>query len=1048
MTHVPGSKGPPHRHHALQRSKSAAAAASDDEYDPHNRSAAGAAAAGDHKLSGSGSSGGSQRSYEMMFKVQVKLVDSAGKVWPVTYEGVMCAGQRHLRLTCGWSEVIKAKKIGIGDSITFEQRGGTKTVLAVAIQKAGQEGEEMWAGPLPQDDQIQVLIGSLRSDSAAAPAAAGAGESGAAAKGSGGRANSRAAGSGPTAVAGGGGRGRQPAQHQQVVPGGVSAVRQPPVKRAAQARKSKKRRQRADSDDDDWDDRDFSRSYDEASSGSTAVTDGTAGTNSGSRVNSTAAAASFGPTVQGLQALRVDSAPARMGRSGALAAAAAVAIAAVDGSGAEGSAGAEGSDSLGTHSDRAEGQWQHQPPTRLLRQQSSSAMAAAPAAGPGQSSRYVQESPGCVPLPTQLHQSQHFQRRQRQRQQRDDQGSQLGALGSLGASDQAVGQGLGSKEISEIAVAAIAGSRRLAEWAAANRLAAVESVQSHQLQQQQSQQQFQEEYNRQQQYQEQQFYSSSSAPLGPGIAYSQPMAQHFSQGTTSNPSSSRYGGWQVSTGFVGGAAGPTSIPGNGRPGDVYSSQQQLYPDLQPMPSISMPSGAAVEAVMSAPAEVQTFGGTASRPTTIQHQSLLSQQRLTLNRQASVLSQQALLLSQREGIMVQGGLAPPELAAYGSGVYAPAPGLQYTPQYTPHRQGRSPPNPEPGQTPTAHRSSILDCRSAPLTASAVARTLMMGPPRPQQQQQAGLHVYPSTAELPRGYSLQQQQQHSPDPMLVDSRGSWPVSGSGWQQLQQPVCPPYRIQIEQVLHPDSAWDPRMLHQPAATGAQQQHLLSAYQQVQLQQQGHLSDPHQQPGDVSPYERVQQQQDVSPYEQVQQQQQQHWQEGVEDSPIAPAAPAAQVEPQQVQREASAGQLLESAGMSAEFGSLESIGAMESIELVDTLLQLLENEQAGNQQVQQLVATGAAATPAQQQRQMQEAAIAGSQPNHILQPQSVYQQRPVAPQLQAPQLDQQHSLPPGSSLLQQWLQVQHSTHQSQLAPPTLLPLEAVIQSQQQPGAG
>jgi hypothetical protein len=68
-----------------------------------------------------GRQAGQAKSYEMLFKCQVKLVDPTGHAWPVMYEGVLCAGQRHLRLTCGWSEFIKARKIGIGDAVTFER---------------------------------------------------------------------------------------------------------------------------------------------------------------------------------------------------------------------------------------------------------------------------------------------------------------------------------------------------------------------------------------------------------------------------------------------------------------------------------------------------------------------------------------------------------------------------------------------------------------------------------------------------------------------------------------------------------------------------------------------------------------------------------------------------------------------------------------------------------------------------------------------------------------------------------------------------------------
>jgi hypothetical protein len=106
----------------------AAAGGSDTDADQRGQAPAGGAAA---SSSGAGRARGRQqkqggggqaaKSYEMLFKCQVKLVDPTGHAWPVMYEGVLCAGQRHLRLTCGWSEFIKARKISIGDAVTFER---------------------------------------------------------------------------------------------------------------------------------------------------------------------------------------------------------------------------------------------------------------------------------------------------------------------------------------------------------------------------------------------------------------------------------------------------------------------------------------------------------------------------------------------------------------------------------------------------------------------------------------------------------------------------------------------------------------------------------------------------------------------------------------------------------------------------------------------------------------------------------------------------------------------------------------------------------------
>jgi hypothetical protein len=55
--------------------------------------------------------------------------------FPVTYEGVLCASQRHLRLTCGWSEFARASGLRVGDAVTFERRGEDRSVLHVSIAR-------------------------------------------------------------------------------------------------------------------------------------------------------------------------------------------------------------------------------------------------------------------------------------------------------------------------------------------------------------------------------------------------------------------------------------------------------------------------------------------------------------------------------------------------------------------------------------------------------------------------------------------------------------------------------------------------------------------------------------------------------------------------------------------------------------------------------------------------------------------------------------------------------------------------------------------------
>lgn len=74
--------------------------------------------------------------YEQLFKVNVTLVDPQGTPWPVQYEGVMCCGQRHLRLTCGWADFIRSNEVELGDSISFERRGNDRHKLHVSIIRA------------------------------------------------------------------------------------------------------------------------------------------------------------------------------------------------------------------------------------------------------------------------------------------------------------------------------------------------------------------------------------------------------------------------------------------------------------------------------------------------------------------------------------------------------------------------------------------------------------------------------------------------------------------------------------------------------------------------------------------------------------------------------------------------------------------------------------------------------------------------------------------------------------------------------------------------
>lgn len=82
-----------------------------------------------------------QRGYEPLFRRAVELVDAAGSRWSMVYEGVLCAGQRHLRLTSGWKDFVRAHKLRIGDSVTFERVGEERTRLHVSVHK-----QKAWGG--------------------------------------------------------------------------------------------------------------------------------------------------------------------------------------------------------------------------------------------------------------------------------------------------------------------------------------------------------------------------------------------------------------------------------------------------------------------------------------------------------------------------------------------------------------------------------------------------------------------------------------------------------------------------------------------------------------------------------------------------------------------------------------------------------------------------------------------------------------------------------------------------------------------------------------
>ena len=66
----------------------------------------------------SGQRNGGQQQYQALFKFKLRLTDELGNQWPVQYEGFVSSGQRHYRLTAGWTALVKHKQIGVGEDFS------------------------------------------------------------------------------------------------------------------------------------------------------------------------------------------------------------------------------------------------------------------------------------------------------------------------------------------------------------------------------------------------------------------------------------------------------------------------------------------------------------------------------------------------------------------------------------------------------------------------------------------------------------------------------------------------------------------------------------------------------------------------------------------------------------------------------------------------------------------------------------------------------------------------------------------------------------------
>lgn len=53
--------------------------------------------------------------YSPLFKIAIHLVDPAGRVWKVQYEGSCYKDQKHPRLTRGWRDFIRSHEVQIGE---------------------------------------------------------------------------------------------------------------------------------------------------------------------------------------------------------------------------------------------------------------------------------------------------------------------------------------------------------------------------------------------------------------------------------------------------------------------------------------------------------------------------------------------------------------------------------------------------------------------------------------------------------------------------------------------------------------------------------------------------------------------------------------------------------------------------------------------------------------------------------------------------------------------------------------------------------------------
>ena len=77
-----------------------------------------------------------------LFRTKIRFLDGAGREWPITYERLRSAGQKHTRLSAGWRELCAANALAVGDTVRFSRYGGRGEDGVVLVEKEEEEARE------------------------------------------------------------------------------------------------------------------------------------------------------------------------------------------------------------------------------------------------------------------------------------------------------------------------------------------------------------------------------------------------------------------------------------------------------------------------------------------------------------------------------------------------------------------------------------------------------------------------------------------------------------------------------------------------------------------------------------------------------------------------------------------------------------------------------------------------------------------------------------------------------------------------------------------